>query len=309
MFGIDWAIKKDLEIYDVKKDKLKTIENNIPTLKKFLSHLKNHASFYLEEGGGDSIKLLLKKQGHRVFTIPGKQVKDARDQFNLPKNDKTDARTIGFLAKYQPDLFYEFKELDELTSRIILLFKGREKTEKNLVQEKNRLFALSNQIELLELDDKNKILERQQDLIDSLEKQFETQTKLLEKEVKKHLLWQSYLDDIKGVGPAIAGGIIAGLKRASRFDGRNSIRHYFGMVKKKGDQNFNHWAKKALYHFADGVIRAKDKKWYELYKNIKEYYSNKHSDWKKGKVDNFARKFIETKFIEECWKKLGELES
>jgi len=165
---------------------------------------------------------------------------------------------------------------------------------------------LKNQLELLELKGKEEELERQRVLINDLKKQFTARTRLLQREIAKHPLWKSYLQRVKGVGVACAAGVIAALSRT--FDSRDSLRHYFGMVEKKGDPNHNHWAKRALYFFSSGVIKAKNEKWYKLYRNMKGYYGRKHTDWKKGRIDNYAKKFIQTKFIEEAWKKMRELE-
>jgi len=309
MYAIDWAVRKELRVYDVKKEKVKTISSTVPEFAKFLTSIKKPTNFYFEEGGGDSFKLLARRKGHEVHTILGKKTKEYRDNLGVEKSDEADAVIIGQMAKSQPDEFYQFRELDEVTARISILFKERADTEENLVRQKNKLFALKNRLELINLDGyKDKVIERKQDIIDALEKEFELQTKLLGKEVEKHPAWTNYLKDIKGVGAAVGAGLIARIKRASRFTDKYSLRHFAGMIQKKGNQQFDHKLKRTLYHFTEEIIKQRTPVWRELYDNIKEFYKGKHPDWSKGKVNNFAKKFVQTKFLDSVFEKMIEIE-
>lgn len=307
MYAIDWAVKKKLRVYDVQKDKLKSIPSTLEAFAKFLRG-KDKTRFNFEEGGGDTYKLQARRAGHEVFTIPGKQIKNYRDELGLAKSDDADALIIGRFAQHYPERFYQFQELDEITARIAILFKERLDTEQTLVRTKNRLFALKLRLELINLDGhKEKVIKRKENVIKALEQEFNDQTRLLFREVKKHPL-NSYFKEIKGVGPVTAAGLIATIKRASRFDDRYSLRHYAGMVKKKGDQNFNHPLKRALYFFCTAIIKHRTPFWRELYDNMKIYYKEKHPDWRKGHVNNYAMKSVETKFLDSVYKKMKEIE-
>ncbi len=307
MYAIDWAIKKELKVYDIQKDKLKSI---LPTLEAFAKFLqgKTKTQFYFEEGGGSSYKLQARRAGHEVLTIPGKQIKDYRDELGLPKSDKVDAVVLGKFAKLHPEKFYQFQELDEITARIAVVFMERRNTEETLVREKNRFFAFKKRLELISLDGyKDKLIERSEKVIKEREKLFGVQTRVLERMVKAHPM-NDYFESIKGVGPATAAGLIATIKRASRFDDRYSLRHYAGMVKKKGNQKFNHDLKRALYFFCTAIIKHRTPFWRELYDNMKVYYKGKHPNWRKGRVNNYAMKFVETKFLDSVYKKMKEIE-
>lgn len=307
MYSIDWAIKKELKVYEIQKDKLKSIPATLEAFAKFLQN-KKPTQFYFEEGGGDTYKLQARRAGHEIFTIPGKRIKDYRNALGLNKSDAADAVILGKFAQHHPEKFYQFQELDEITARIAILFKERLDTEKTLVRTKNRLFALKLRLELINLDGhKIKVIQRKEQVIKALEQEFSDQTKLLLREVKKHPL-NDYFENIKGVGPATAAGLIATIKRASRFDDRYSLRHYAGMVKKKGDQNFKHPLKRALYFFCTSIIKNRTPFWRELYDNTKIYYKDKHPDWRKGRIDNYAMKFVETKFLDSVYKKMREIE-
>jgi len=309
-YAIDWATKKDLAITKDGK-KVKFISATIESFDKFLNSLNGDKyQFYFEEGGGDSFKLLANRNGHKVFTTLGKNTDDRREKLGIEKTDENDVKIIFDMAEDNPELFREFALLDLITAKICVLFKIRKDTEENLVRAKNRLFSLNKRLELLDLGkDKDKLLERQKDTINKLKKQFELQTKTLEKLVNQHPIWNSYLKNEKGIGGVVAGGLIAGIKRASKYDDKYSMRHYAGMITKKGNQQFNHQLKRTLYFFIEGIIKARTPIWRELYDNMKTYYANKHSDWKKGKVDNYAKKFVQTKFLDKLYSKMLEVEN
>lgn len=309
MYFVKWAIKKELKIFDLEDGRSKTMTPSIMEFSKFLDKIKKENSFYFEEGGGDSFKLLARRKGHQVFTLPGIRTKECREDLKLPKTDENDAVAMKLLIKEYPEDFYEFKELDETTARVAIIFKERSDNEKVKVATKLRLFALKNRLELINLNGYEKeIVEKKEAVIEALEEDFELQTKLLEAEVRRHPIWNDYLKGIKGVGPAIAGGLITGIKRASRFDDKYALRQYAGMVTKKGNQKFNHQLKKALFYFSEEIIRQNTPIWRKLYDDMKIYYGDKHPDWKKGKINNYAKKFIQTKFLSELYEEMKMVE-
>jgi len=309
MYFVKWAVKKELKIFDLANKKSKTMTPNVGEFSKFLDKIEKENSFYFEEGGGDSFKLLARRRGHQVFTLPGIRTKECREGLKLPKTDENDASAIKILIKETPKDFYEFKELDEITARISIIFKERADTEKIMVATKLRLFALKNRLELVSLNGYEKeAVEKKEAVIRALQEDFELQTKLLQIEVKKHPIWSDYLKGIKGVGPAVAGGLITGIKRASRFEDKYALRHYAGMVTKKGNQKFNHQLKRALFHFSEEIIRQNTPIWRKLHDDMKIYYGEKHPDWKKGKINNYAKKFIQTKFLGELYEEMKMVE-
>lgn len=300
-YTVDWATRKEIKICCVKTEKVKSLPNQIEAWAKWFKTVKP-SEFYLEEGGGDSFKLLARKLGHKVFTIPGIEVKRQRDTMRFDKSDEMDTIVLCDMV-HNGFSFRPFTESDETTAKIYLIYKGLEKTESNLVQEKNRLFALTNMLELLSLDGfEKKLIKSQEHLVKSLESKFKAEFNLLKKVVHATEAWTDFFLPIKGVGERTAGGMIGSIKNIDRFNHKFDLRSYGGMKKKKGDQNFCHPLKRALYFFAKGVIRAKNPTWYRLYLDIKIYYLEKHPDWRPGKVDSWATKFIETKFLDSYFK-------
>jgi len=315
-YAVDWATRKDIKICNVKTGKVESLPNQIDAWRKWFKKLNKRGSakeilstdlvlspceFYLEEGGGDSFKLLARKLKHKIFTIPGVEVKRERNRMGLEKDDETDALILRSMIG-NGFSFRAFTESDEVTAKIYLIYKGLEKTEANLVQEKNRLFALTNQIELLSLDGfEKKLIDRQTELVKSLQNKFKTEFNLLKKIIHSTKEWTEFFEPIKGCGERTAGGIMGSIKNIGRFPHKFNLRSYGGMKKKKGNQNFCHSLKRALYFFAKGVIRQKNEEWYSLYLDMKRYYKNKHKEWTKAKLDNWATKFIETKFLDKYY--------
>ena len=107
----------------------------------------------------------------------------------------------------------------------------------------------------------------------------------------------------------MAGGLIAGIKRASKYDDKYSLPSYEGMITKKGNQGFNHQLKRTLYFFVEGITKGKNKNWKKLLDNMKVYYREKHPDWEKGKIASYARKFVETKFLDKLYKEMVKVEN
>ena len=306
--AIDWSVTRDM-VYTQDGKKVKKIPATKESFQKFLDKLNGDIGLYFEAGGGDVFKLMANQKGYKIFTIPGKRTKEEREKLNIEKTDENDVVIIHSMAVNKPKMFRQFNERDILVSKICIAFKSRQDVEESLVRAKNRLFALESQMDLLNIPkkDREKWIQNKKAIIEQLEKDFTYETKSLEKLVKQHPLWESYFKDEKGIGPAVAGGIISQVKDVKRFDDKYSLRHYAGMITKKGNNGYNRKLKRALYFFATGIIKNKNPKWRELYDNMKIYYADKHSDWKPGKVNNYAIKFVQTKFLDNFYKKSLEV--
>ena len=106
MYFVKWAIKKELGIFDLENGKSKTMTPSVGEFSKFLDKIEKENSFYFEEGGGDSFKLLARRRGHQVFTLPGIRTKECREGLKLPKTDENDAVAMKLLVKEYPKDFY-----------------------------------------------------------------------------------------------------------------------------------------------------------------------------------------------------------
>jgi len=140
------------------------------------------------------------------------------------------------------------------------------------------------------------------------EKEVEQIKGILEKKIKQFRVWDHYLKGVKGVGPVIAAGLIGELG-GREFESDESLKHYAGMMPRNSSHNFNRYVKVVLFQFVEGIIKNRTPKWRDLYDSMKIFYWNKHDDWRLGKVDAYAKKFVETKFLLEFWDKWIEYEN
>jgi len=276
-----------------------------------------------EEGGADMQKLKAYRAGHKVLTIPGKKIKDYRVSLGEEKSDEKDAELIYKYYKKEggsaiksltkssnskePSSFRLFQELDADIAEVKILFREHEDLKETMVREKNKLFAFNNKYRLANVasNQGEKIIFSKKASIKEKEKQLGIIKLILKDKVKKFPIWKEYLKDIKGVGPVIAAGLIGEIGNKT-FDSKESIKHYSGIIPRAEGYNFNRKLKVVLFQFIEGVIKHKTPK-REMYDSIKAFYADKHEDWSKGKCNNFAKKFVESKFIAEYWRKQREL--
>lgn len=218
-------------------------------------------------------------------------------------NVNVSTKTMLFL----PSPFYLFKESDASIAEIKILFREHENLKKDMVREKLKRIAFAMKFKIAQVADDRvkKMLFHKDASIVAKEREIEQLKKILEKKVKQFDIWNKYLKDIKAVGPVIASGLIGELG-GKHFDNDESLKHYAGMVAKNEFHDYNRYVKVVLYQFAEGIIKNRTPKWRELYDNMKVYYQKKHKDWSKGKVNNYAKKFIETKFLLEFRQKWEE---
>lgn len=310
MYSIDWHVIKKFQIYNTITEKLICIPPTREDYDKFFDKLSGKDSFYIEEGGGDTFKLLALKYGHKVFTTQGKKVKDLRVKLDIRKTDESDAVVIGILAKEQPQEFHEYVEEDILTMNICIIYREYIKRVKITAREKNQRFAFENKMELLTSKKiVAKLLEKKEITIQVLENEKVAMRNQLFKLLEKHPLWINLLGNIEGVGPVTAGGIIGTIRRFSRFPSKYSLRHFVGVVPKKDHHDYNRKAGQPLYNFVEQIIKKRTQPWRELYDNMKVYYKEKHSDWSPAKVNDYAKKHVKKKFLDMLWKKGIEIEN
>lgn len=323
ILSFDWATKKALAVYDSQINKVKEIPNQIEAFEEFLKKLDKKVIMLFEFGGADTLKIMSFRAGHTVLQVPGKKIKDYRDSKGEEKT--SDARDAELIYEFYmdnggsvrermrnstrllPSPFYPFTEVNADIAEVKILFREHEDLKKDMVREKLKRIAFERKFKIANVsgDRIKKMLSHKDDSIVAKEKGVEQIKKELKKKVEKFDIWNEHLKDIKGVGEVIASGLIGELG-GRQFDGDNSLKHYAGMVAKTDFHNYNRYLKMILYQFAECIIRARTPKWRELYDNMKLFYAKKHSDWSKGKVNNYAKKFIETKFLVWFWEKWEE---
>ncbi len=248
------------------------------------------------KGGGASSSV---SKNIRIHVPSSSKIKERGSANDLVRNSRTGL----------PSPFYLFQESDADIAEIKILFRAHEDLKREMVREKLKRIAFGMKFKIAQVADDRvkKILFQKDASIVAKEKELEQLKKVLEKKVMQFDVWIKYLKAIKAVDPVIAAGLIGELG-GKYFDTDESLKHYCGMVAKKEFHDYNRFVKGVLYQFAEQVIRQTTPNWRELYDNMKVFYANKHADWSKGKVNNHAKKFIETKFLLEFWGTWKELE-
>jgi len=347
ILSVDWATKKALKIYDSQTSKVRTIQNSIDAFKKFLVGLKEEkVRMLFEFGGGDTFKIMAFRAGHEVLQVPGKKINDFRESLGKEKSDEVDAKLIydyyiqagakrsvtksSIISLPRPDAnnggsatlnvtnssirllpssFSLFTEADAVISEVKILFREHEDLKKDMVREKLRVIAFKLKFEIAQVADDRikKITFDKEAAIISKERELEQIKKVLDKKVRQFDVWKNYLEKIKGVGPVIAAGLISELGGRS-FESDENLKHYAGMIPRNQSTNYNRYVKMILFQFAEAIIKKRTAKWRDMYDSMKEFYRSKHEDWRSGKVNAYAMKFIETKFLLEFWREWNKYE-
>lgn len=326
VLSFDWHKKKALTVYDSKSKNVKEIPNTIEQFEKFLKKLDKKVVMLFEFGGGDTYKILAFRAGHKVIQIIPKAIKDYRVSKGKFKDDVLDARTIydyfrerggsatGSMKNISilslPSSFYLFQEQNADIAEIKILFREHEDLKQQMVREKLKLISFKKQFEIARVADERikKLKFNKEASIIVKEKEVEILKKTLKEKVKQFDVWTKFYENIKGTGSTIIAGLIGELG-GRIFDGDNNLKHFAGMVTKREFHNYNRYVKANLFQFAEQVIKHRIPHWRKLYDNMKIFYSTKHPKWTKRKVDNYTKKFIETKFLLEFWHKWKEMDA
>lgn len=150
--------------------------------------------------------------------------------------------------------------------------------------------------------------------------------KELQTKVKQHDLWKWWLKNVKGVGPALAGGYFAWIGDISRFKTISALNAYCGLHcddegkavrRAKGQQsNWNSRLKSHAWKTAKSFVKTKGK-YRAYYDKVKKAYKKKYPKevkegnrtlYTKGHIDNMAMRKTVKLFLSHLWLKWRELE-
>jgi len=129
---------------------------------------------------------------------------------------------------------------------------------------------------------------------------------------RHHPIRIHFLSKVKGVGPILASGIIAWLSPISRFPNVSKLWAYCGLApgqeRRKGKKlNYNPKLKTLLWKVWNQFIKCKSFG-RKLYLESKEYCKNKHPDWTKLHIHNWAGRKTVKIFLACLWAKWRQLE-
>lgn len=266
--------------------------------------------FFVEAGAKknmtkSSIKALprldKKREGAGVTVFKNTSIKLPFPDKNKGGGAGRDVNKISII--HLPPSFSLFTEQYADIAELKILFREHEDLKKEMVREKLRKIAFKLKFEIARVSDDRikKMLFHKDAAIVAKEREVEQLKKILEKKVKTFNVWPAYLENLKGVGPMIAAGLIGELG-GRQFDSSESLKHYAGMIPRKSSTSYNRYIKAVLFQFAAAIVKNRTPLWREMYDSMRDFYRDKHKDWRPGKLHAYAMKFVEAKFLLEFWR-------
>lgn len=299
LYAVDWSHKEEkLSVWDGKKitHKLPKPATDVVLITENMPN--KMARPFLEIGA-------------KILRCSPNSSADYREKYAYPKTDDNDAIIIWQLYGDLPNKFRPMKMPPKLRE----LYTNYEQVTKQIVATKNRLWHSE--------DNDNK------SYLDGLEAAKEVLLKAIQKELKKFPIYTEFLTKIKGIGPAIAAGLIAEIGDISRFDNISNLYAYFGVhvqdgacVKRQKGQvsNWNSTGRMLVCEMIpDQFVRHKSPVYNGIYAEEKarqmklfEEDANKPKAKKrchsKGHAERRARRKTGKIFLHHLWKKWRELE-
>lgn len=141
---------------------------------------------------------------------------DYRKKYNFDKTDQNDAIIIYDLYRDSPAKFRPMKA----ETRLKQMYVNYQQLTKQITGVKNRQWHAED--------------EANQKLVDGLETVKEQLLKDIRKELKNYKIYTEFLEKIKGIGPALAAGLIAEVGDISRFENVSDLNAYFGVHVQNG---------------------------------------------------------------------------
>lgn len=147
-------------------------------------------------------------------------------------------------------------------------------------------------------------------------------------------IWTEWLKGVYGIGPCLAGSLIAGMVDINRFETISALWHYCGMHvvdgeaprRKRGSKiTWNPFLRMTIFKTTDSFVKQNAEKcqYRELYDTKKKFYQIKFPDevkipgtkgqkdrvkYSKGHIHNMAKRYAGKIFLAHLWVKWRELE-
>jgi hypothetical protein len=199
LYSIDWGYEEEkLSVWNGKK-----MTHKMPKVEA--------GDVILTENMPNKLAKPLIKDGAIVMRCSPNSSAAYREKYNIPKTDDNDAIVIWDLYKDSPAKFRQMKE----DSKLKQFYVNYEQLTKQITAVKNRQWAAE--------DDDNK------EYLASLEKAKDLLAKKLTKELKRIPIYDTFLSKIKGIGPALAAGLISEIGEIKRFDNVSNLYAYAGV--------------------------------------------------------------------------------
>lgn len=206
-FYIDWSHTED---------KFKVLYDNVITTGK---PKPKHGDIIYTENIPAKYANLWIKNGVKIFRCKGNDTAKLREKLGWEKTDENDVQIIQKLQEENSKKFRLWKG----TPKSTLLFRTFKTIQHTKVKVSNQKWAIGN----------DKTLEA---VFEGLKKVENEAVKQIKKTLKTYPIWTEYLEHVKGVGPALAGGLIGIIDNIGieNFRHASNLRSYSGVFPKDG---------------------------------------------------------------------------
>lgn len=283
---IDWGKSKDSVILITEGDSLtRCIVTDI-------EKVPPQSKVYLEEGYPHYLLYQLLEKDCEIFLCDTRVVKKYREQHNIEKSDKNDAKILFVLHQEQPSLFHRLERPSEQKIMFNFLM-AKYRFYRNIVQNlKQNMtsyrqeFGKAPQFE----ETIKRFQKKKRDIIKKA-------SRYIEEEYRK-------VKDIRGIGKRILCRLLA-VAHPKDFPSLSKFLIYCGykgICKETG--KYNRRAKGVARNMVMCLLRHRNQKYYPLYKEIKADFKDKHPNYSKGRIDGMARNRIATLLLKEIYNRI-----
>ena len=283
-FFVDWALTKSFAVCD-ESENISEVED--------LTVLPTGSNIYLETGMPRALMYqMVQSKDHSFFIVDAKLVKKQRGK--RAKTDVNDALVIKELFDIDSGAFKELRDEDRKEIEIDYL---------------SRMYWHYTQVTVA-LTNKHKALKRHlgenSEFMENLIKEVNSQKTTLMKKLRL-LVNLDPLKHIKGIGVQSNSGVMPTLllnfAHPKRFSSLSRFLAYCGYKENtfKDTKKYSRKVKYCMYNIVEGMIKAKDPRYYELYQKIRGQLAEKSPEAKPHTLNGKARNRVATFFLKEFY--------
>lgn len=175
----------------------------------------------------------LLEAGVAIFRCNTDEVARVRDERGIEKSHDHDVKIIHELYSTHPERFRPFK-VDPLFQQFGALYASFKGVQQLRVATSNRLYADDDAVAL--------------GILEGLRKQEESIVRALSDQLETMPIYTGFLREIRGIGPAVAAGLLAYVGDIRRFPSASHLNSYFGLGVKDGKAPRRQKGQKAGWH-------------------------------------------------------------
>jgi len=287
---VDWGITKEWFYVRDNSD----IVESVP-FEKFLELVDSNTEIYLETGVPKErfLKPLLEK-GCKVNLVRGSKIKEKREKEGIEKSDKNDTLAIRDFVNNGGRIIMTLESVEDLENLKFKFYaKQHDQLNKTITRLKNTAQAY-----LIEYG------ESPLKFLPTLEREKIRIEKVLEKIFKVEI---GLFKDINGIGTITVAKAML-FSNPKKFPSLRKYLCYIGFnesVKYTRNGKLRKNPKRTpFYLMAEGVIKAKDEKWYNQYLKIKEDLKAKFPDDGGWLIDAKAKNRLATLLAKEFYRRI-----